>query len=109
MMVSLSVLPVSGNRLQILDAKVGLKHLVQLYHRNKKFLNDQVLIATLSTPSYLAFEPWLTLDVQLNLTGMLVLIMPPYYFHCINNQIALFVFYDICFGVTMGTIELRNE
>jgi len=26
-----------------------------------------------------------------------------------TNQIAVFVFYDVCFGVTMGTSELRNE
>ena len=56
-----------------------------LSSRNKEFLNDQILIVTLDTLSSLAFEPWLTSDVQLNLTGMLVLIMPPYYFHCIKQ------------------------
>ena len=25
-----------------------------------------------------------------------------------TNQIALFIFYDVCFGVTMGTMELCN-
>ena len=26
-----------------------------------------------------------------------------------TNQIVLFVFYDVCFEVTMGTMELRNK